>query len=89
MRWKAESIYVICARCARKNANSTPLHQSRGILRSLQITSDVFFFRKEFWSARYKEKSVENELSGRLPEAQQKLSKETKRNLETDKRFNV
>lgn len=57
--------------------------------RSLQITSDVFFFRKEFWSARYKEKSVENELSGRLPEAQQKLSKETKRNLETEKRFNV
>ena len=48
-----------------------------------------FFFRKEFWSARYKEKSVENELSGRLPEAQQKLSKETKRNLETEKRFNV
>ena len=96
MRWKAESIYVICARCARKNANSTPLHQSRGILRSLQITSDhfrslqmFFFFRKEFWSARYKEKSVENELSGRLPEAQQKLSKETKRNLETEKRFNV
>lgn len=60
-----------------------------------EITSDhfrslqMFFFRKEFWSARYKEKSVENELSGRLPEAQQKLSKETKRNLETEKRFNV